>query len=118
MKSMLRGVLAAAAFVLCAAAGLTAAKADVIRVALVVADKQADYDSNVALAPTFDALLKKAAGVKTAYVGTDAGKLTIMSSSVWPDEAAIKALTDSADWKAAAGKLKYKTYTVEIFQIP
>jgi hypothetical protein len=118
MKNMLRGVLAAGAFVLCAAAGLTAAKADVIRVALVVAGNPADYASNAAMAPAFDALLKKAAGVKTAYVGVDMANLTIMSASVWPDEATAKALTDSADWKAAAGKLKYKIYTVEFFQIP
>jgi hypothetical protein len=41
-----------------------------------------------------------------------------MSASVWPDEAALNALTESADWKAAAGTLKYKTYTVETFEIP
>ena len=86
MKSMLRGVLAAGVFVLCAAAGLTAAKADVIRIALVVSDNKADYDSNAAMAATFDALLKKAAGVKTAYVGVDAVDMTIMSASVWRDQ--------------------------------
>ena len=42
---------------------MTAAKADVIRVAIVVADSQADYTSNAGLVSNFEALLKKAAGI-------------------------------------------------------
>jgi len=98
-------------------AGMTAAKADVIRIAIVAAENQADYANNVALIPTFEALLKKGTDLKAAYFGTDAEKLTFVTTSVWPNEADIKSVTDTADWKAAAAKLKHKTYTVEIFQV-
>src|SRR5271166_1448119 len=101
----------------CSVAGMTAARADVIRVAIVVAENQADYASNAALVPTFEALLKKATDIKAAYSDTDAEKLTIVTTSVWPNEADIKSVTDTADWKAAAAKLKHKIYSVEIFQV-
>ena len=49
--------------------------------------------------------------------GTDAGKLTIVTTSVWGAESDIKSVTDTAEWKAAASKLKYKTYTAEVLQL-
>ena len=52
MRNMLRSVLTAAAFALCTIAGLTAAKAEVLRIAVVAADNAADYANNAALAPT------------------------------------------------------------------
>jgi len=110
-----RGLLLAAAVALGSFGGLTAAKADVIRVAVVVADNQADYDNNAALLPTFAALLKK--GAKAVYVGSDAAKMTITTTSVWASEADIAAVTGTDDWKAAAGKLKAKTYVPEVFQL-
>ena len=82
-----------------------------------VAENQADYANNAALVPGFVAMLKKATAVKATWSGTDAAKMTIVTTSVWPQESDIKSLTDTADWKAAAGKLKYKTYTAEIFQV-
>ena len=63
------------------------------------------------------ALLKKGTGVKATWSGIDAAKLTIVTTSVWPEESDIKSATDTAEWKATAAKLKYKTYTPEIFQV-
>src|SRR5208283_267510 len=60
MRKVLRGALAAGAVTLATVAGLAAAKADVIRIAIVVAGSDADYKNNVALLPTFEELLKKA----------------------------------------------------------
>jgi hypothetical protein len=116
MRNVIRNTLTLAVLGFCAVAGATTVKADVIRVALVVAENQADYANNAALVPTFVALLKKG-GIKAAYSGTDAAKLTIATTSVWANEADIKSVTDTADWKAAAGKLKYKTYSSEVFQV-
>jgi len=96
--------------------GITSARADVLRVAIVTADSAADYASNAALLPTFAALLTKGGG-KDVIAGTDAAKMTIVSSSVWPSEAAVMAVTGSADWKAEAAKLKSKSYVIEIFQV-
>ncbi len=117
MKNLFGSVLTATALGCYCVAGIPAAKADVIRIATVVAENQADYANNAALVPTFVAMLKKASAVKATYSGTDAGKLTITTTSVWPTEADIKSVTDTADWKAAAGKLKYKTYTAELFEV-
>ncbi|MGD0102441.1 MAG: hypothetical protein ABSC06_00210 [Rhodopila sp.] len=117
MKNMLRNVLTAGAIGLCTIAGHTAAQAEVIRVAVVVADNAADYANNAALLPTFAALLRKGTGVKDVYVGSDAAKMTIATTSVWANESDIASVTGSAEWKAAAGKLKSKPYTPEVFQI-
>jgi len=117
MRNVLATVATAAAIGCCCALGAPAARADVIRIATVVAENQTDYANNAALVPTFVALLKKGSAVKASYSGTDAGKLTITTTSVWPTEADIKSVTDTADWKAAAGKLKYKTYTAEVFEV-
>jgi hypothetical protein len=117
MKNMLRSALTAGVFALCTVAGLTAAKAEVLRIAVVVADNAADYANNAALAPTFAALLKKGNGVKDVYVGTDEAKMSIASSSVWDSEANAKAATSTDEWKATAGKLKFKTYTVEFLEV-
>ena len=105
-----------AAFGVCTAAGLTAAKADVMLVATVVAENQADYDNNAALVPAFAKMLQKGP-VKATYSGVDSAKHTIITTSVWANEADIKKVTDTAEWKAAAGKLKYKAYTAEVFQV-
>ena len=115
MRNVFRCALPLAA--LACFAGAPAANADVVRVATVVAENQADVDNNAALVPTFVALLKKAPVVKASYSGTDAGKLTIVTTSVWGAESDIKSVTDTAEWKAAAGKLKYKTYTAEVLQV-
>jgi hypothetical protein len=117
MRTVLRNVLIAGAFALCTLAGITAADAEVLRIAVVVADNAADYANNAALAPTFAALLKKGTGVKDVHVGTDAAKMSIASSSVWANEADISSVTGTADWKAAVGKLKSKPFTPEVFQI-
>jgi hypothetical protein len=117
MKNMLRSVLTAGVFALCTVAGLMAAKAEVLRIAVVVADNAADYTNNAALAPTFAALLKKGTGVKGVYVGTDAAKMSIASSSVWDSEANAKAATSTDEWKAAVGKLKFKTYRAEFLEV-
>jgi hypothetical protein len=98
-------------------ASLTSANADVIRIAVVSADSKADFDNNAALVATFEALLRKGAGVKGVYAGTDAEKMSITTTSVWGSASDVAAVTDSADWKAAAGKLKAKTYTTEIFEL-
>jgi hypothetical protein len=97
--------------------GLTTAQADVLRIAIVVADSPADYTNNVALVPTFGALLRKGTGVKDVHVGIDPDHLTITSSSVWPDAAAINSVTDTAEWKATVAKLKSKPFTPQVFQI-
>jgi hypothetical protein len=117
MRNVFASVLTIAGLGCYCVAGAPAAKADVIRIATVVAENQADYANNAALVPAFVALLKKASVVKATYSGIDAGKLTITTTSVWPTAADIKTVTDTADWKAAAGKLKYKTYTAEVFEV-
>ena len=61
--------------------------------------------------------MKKGTGVKNVYVGIDAAKMSIASSSVWDSEANAKAATSTDEWKAAAGKLKFKTYTVEFLEV-
>jgi hypothetical protein len=114
MRNVLCCALSAAALACYSAA---AARADVIRVATVVAENQADFASNAALVPTFVELLKKSPAIKATYSGTDAAKLTIVTTSVWAQESDIKSVTDSAEWKATAGKLKYKTYNAEILQV-
>ncbi|HXW20530.1 MAG TPA: hypothetical protein VEK35_08515 [Roseiarcus sp.] len=96
---------------------LTTANAEALRIAVVTADNKADYDNNVALLPGFAALLKKGAGVKGVYVGVDADKMSITTSSAWGSASDVSAVTDSADWKALAAKLKAKTYTSEVFEI-
>ncbi|MFL5251785.1 MAG: hypothetical protein ACJ8AI_02635 [Rhodopila sp.] len=116
MRNMFKQAVTLAAFGVCTIAGLAVAKADVIRVALVVAENQADYENNVALVPTFANLLKKGP-VKATYSGTDPAKHTIVTTSVWASEADIKTVTDTSEWKASAGKLKYKAYTAEVFQV-
>ena|SRR5271166_1663209 len=89
MRNVLRNTLILAAFACCSIAGMTAANADVLRIATVVAANQADYDNNVALIPTLAALLNKGTGIKSVYFGTDAAKLTLVTTSVWPSEADI-----------------------------
>ena len=98
------------------AAPMSAVRADVLRVAIVEADNDADFSSNVALLPTFVDLMKKG-GAKSVTVGSDAAKKSIGTSSVWGSAADIAKLTGSDDWKAAAGKLKRKSYTAEVFEV-
>jgi len=117
MTNVFRGALAVGAFVLCAVGGLTATKADVLRIAIVVADSQADYTANAATLATAEALLKKATGNKAAYAGTDAAKMSITTSSVFGTAAEATAATTSAEWKEMAGKLKAKSYVVEVFDL-
>jgi hypothetical protein len=118
MRDLVRRVLMAGTFALFAVAGPGAAKADVLRIAIATADNQADYDHNAATVATAKALLLKGTGVKAVYVLQDPAKMTVASVSVWPSEADIHSVTDSADWKSmVAGKLKYKTYTVEVFEV-
>jgi hypothetical protein len=115
MKIMFRYALLAGAFML---GTLTVAYADVLRIAVVVAESEADYTNNAKLVPTFEALLKKGTGVKDVHVGMDPSKMTIASSSVWPSADAIKSVTDTAEWKATVGKLKSKPFTPEVLQLP
>ncbi len=116
MRNVLRSVLTVGALALSTGAGLTSANADVLRVAIVVADSAADNTANAAMLPTFAAMLTKG-GAKDVVSGTDDAKMSIVTSSVWADEAAITAVTGSADWKAEAAKLKAKTYVIEIFKV-
>jgi len=98
------------------AAAILIAKADVMRVAIVEAENEADFKSNAALLPTFADLLKKG-GAKAVVVGADAEHMAIATTSVWGSAADIAKLTGSDDWKAAAGKLKRKSYTTEVFEV-
>jgi len=98
------------------AAAISVAKADVLRVAIVAAENEADFKGNVALLPTFADLLKKG-GAKAVVVGSDAEHMAIATSSVWGSAADLAKLTGSDDWKAAAGKLKRKSYTTEVFEV-
>jgi hypothetical protein len=117
MKHALRAALAFGAIAVCVAAAPTAARADVIRIALVTADSPADFDNNAALLPEYSALLKKGAGVKEVAVFADAAKLLIGTSSVWASEADVKAITESAEWKAVVAKQKAKTLNIGIYQV-
>ena len=118
MRNAIRSVVIAGLFAFCTIAGLTAAKADVVRIAIVTADNQADFDKNNAMSETAKALLMKGNGVKAVYILADPAKLTVASVSVWPSEADIHSVTDSAEWKSKiGGTLKFKTYTVEVFEL-
>ena len=98
------------------AAAISVAKADVLRVAVVAAENDEDFKSNVALLPTFADLMKKG-GAKAVVVGSDAEHKSIATSSVWGSAADLAKVTGSDDWKAAAGKLKRKSYTTEVFEV-
>ncbi|RBP09068.1 hypothetical protein DFR50_12337 [Roseiarcus fermentans] len=97
-------------------ASLSAARADVLRVAVVEAASDEDFKSNVALLPAFADLLKKG-GAKSVTVGSDGEHKSIATASVWGSAADLAKLTGSDDWKATAGKLKRKSYTTEVFEV-
>ena len=112
MKSALRGLLIGS-FAVCAAA--TAAQADVLRLAIVIAPDQAGYESNVTMTATFLDLYKKV-GATSCTVGHDPTHLAIASSCVFANEAAITAATGSPEWAAANAKLKVQTRIIELLQ--
>jgi len=56
-------------------------------------------------------------GATAVLAGSDDAKMTIASSSVFASAADATAATSSADWKAAASKIKSSSYSVEVFQI-
>jgi hypothetical protein len=95
---------------------VTTANADVMRIAIAVADNKADYDANVGMTAIFADLYRKA-GATSVYVGTDAENLSWASFSVWHSEADIDRLTNSPAWKAEFAKLKYENVRVEVFQL-
>jgi len=97
-------------------ATLSVAKADILRVAIVEAESDADFQNNVALLSGFVDLMKKG-GAKSVTVGSDAEHKSIGTSSVWGSPADLAKVTGSDDWKAQAGKLKRKSYTTEVFQV-
>ena len=115
MKYMIRAAILAGAAAFCIASG-SAARADVVRVAVVIADNAADYQANAALLPAFADMLKKGGG-KEVHVATDAAHMTVTSVSVFPDAAAVGAVTGSDAWKAEAAKLKSKSYTIGVYDI-
>jgi hypothetical protein len=86
MGNITRNILIAAALAFCTAS-VTAARADVVRIALSAAASQADYDSNAPISPAAEELLKKAKGLKAIYMINDAAKMTRGSVSVWDNEA-------------------------------
>jgi hypothetical protein len=116
MNNLFRAAILAGAAVFCIA-GVDSARADVLRVAIVMADSAADNTANAALLPSFTSLLTKG-GAKDVMGGTDAGKMAIVTTSVFPSEAAIAAVTGSDAWKAEAAKLKAKSYVINVFQLP
>jgi len=116
MSMVIMRAVVCGAVALAGATGVSVARADSLRIAIVTADNDADYKSNAAMLPTFADLLKKG-GAKAVYVGTDAEHMAITSSSVWASADDIAKVTGSADWKAAAGKLKNKSYVTEIFEV-
>ena len=102
-----------------AAVGLaapTVVRADILRVAVVEAESDADYTNNVALLPALADILKKG-GAKSVTVGTDAEHKSIATSTVWASAADLAKVAGSDEWKAEAGKLKRKSYTTEVFQV-
>ncbi len=115
MNISLRSAILAGAAVFCLA-GANAARADVLRVAIVIADSAADNTANAALLPGFASMLSKG-GAKDVMAGVDSGKMAIVTTSVFPSEAAIAAVTGSDAWKAEAAKLKAKSYVINVFQI-
>lgn len=94
------------------------AHADVVRLAIVIADNQADYENNAKLVPMFETLLSKGTGVKDVHVGMDPALRVIGSTSVWPNVEDVKSVTDTDEWKATVAKLKAKPYVPVILQIP
>ena len=60
------------------------------------------------MSETAKALLMKGNGVKAVYILADPAKLTVASVSVWPSEADIHSVTDSAEWKSSQRYLKFQ----------
>jgi hypothetical protein len=116
MTNTIRTIILAGAAAFCFA-GFNSARADVMRVAVVIADSPADYQANAALLPAFVKMLKAATGAKDVSSGTDAANNAIMTTSVFPNAAAVTALTGSDAWKAEAAKLKAKSYTINVFDL-
>jgi hypothetical protein len=116
MTNTVRAAVLATASIL-GLAGTSPARADVMRIAVVIADNAADYQANAALLPGFVKMLKAGAGAKDVNSGTDAAHNAIMSTSVFPNAAAVEAVTGSDAWKAEAAKLKAKSYTINVFDL-
>jgi len=112
VKNTLRGLLIGTTLAVCA---VTAAQAEVLRLAIVIAPDQAGCESNVTMTSTFEDLYKKA-GATSCTVGHDATHLAIASSCVFANEAAIAAVTGSPEWAAANAKLKIQTRIIELLQ--
>ena len=117
MKTLMKALMAAGTVAICAAAGPTAANADVIRIGVVVVDNKADWDANTAATPKVLALLKQAKGVKAVYSIEDPEKMTVGTVSVFGTEAEVAAVTDSAEWKAVLGPLNSKSRSVQILKV-
>ena len=94
---------------------LATAKADVLRLAIVIAPDQAAYENNVGLTSTYEELYKKGGGT-SCTVGSDPTHLAIASSCLFPNEAAIAAMTALPEWKAAYAKLKPQMVIIEVLQ--
>ncbi len=116
MVNVIKSALALGVAAVVGTAALSVAKADILRVAIVEADNDADFNSNAALLPTLADILKKG-GAKSVTVGTDAEHKAIATSTVWASAADLAKVTGSDDWKAEAGKLKRKSYTTEVFTV-
>ena len=116
MSYLMKSVLIIGCTAAVGAAAITVARADVMRIAIVEADNEDDFKSNVALLPTFADLLKKG-GAKAVTVGSDAEHKSIATSSVWGSAADLAKVTGSDEWKAVAGKLKRKSYATEVFEV-
>jgi hypothetical protein len=98
-------------------AGLATAQADVLRHAQVVASSKADFDANVQLIPTFNAMLQKSPGLKQVFVGFDPAKNTFTSTSIWDKADSVAAVTGSPEWKETVAKLKSTALNIEVLEI-
>jgi hypothetical protein len=116
MVNMIKSALVLGFAAAVATATLSAAKADILRVAIVEAENDADFNANAALLPALADILKKG-GAKSVTVGTDAEHKAIATSTVWASAADLAKVTGSDQWKAEAGKLKRKSYTTEVFTV-
>jgi hypothetical protein len=93
------------------AATSLAARADVMRIVVIVAADQADYDADLKEQHNAIDLMKKG-DLKTGYVVADPAKLTVGTVSIWESEDKFDAVADTDPCKALIGWLKYSTRNV------
>ncbi len=109
------------ALILLAAAALgavvpAAAEADVMRIVVIVAASQADYEADLKEQHNAIDLMKKGE-LETGYVVADPAKLTVGTVTVWESEDKFNAVAATPEYKALLDRLKYATRSVSLLTV-